>query len=97
VGLKVWNVNVPATVNIAFSVEGAETEEEALSLALNADVHLTAKVAPDAMRPGGRVAEGWVEEWSMHQEVVEGNVFHGVLNEASAELDYEEGGNGDED
>jgi hypothetical protein len=27
-----------------------------------------------------------IEEWQVHQQIVTGNVFHGTMNEATAEL-----------
>lgn len=72
--LKNFNVAVPFTGVIYVSV-AAENEEAAIKKCFDgSDEDVNEQI--DLKN---------VEEWSAHQIIAEGNVFHGVCNEANAE------------
>jgi hypothetical protein len=64
-----WAVRLPITGYVELEVEDCEDEEEAIEKALQGD-----GVKLDSL-----------VEWEATSIVVEGNVFHGMLNRADAE------------
>jgi hypothetical protein len=75
-------VTVPLTASLCVSVD-AETEDAAIEKALDMSFRLSVKVEEDAGAFLG-------EEVMLHRTLIEGNVSNAVLNEAFAELDYED-------
>jgi hypothetical protein len=68
--MKTWSVTLPVTGVVYVDVEGAETADEAIEMAINGH-----GVIPDTP-----------DEWDVHRQVVQGNVFYGAINRAIAEL-----------
>lgn len=71
--MKGYSVAVPFTGVVYLTVE-AETEQDAIEFAMNADVTLEVE---------GNEVDTY--EWEMHEHVTTGNVFYGVRNDISAE------------
>lgn len=71
---KTYEVNIPFTGSIWTSIE-ANSEEEVIRLAIETcdlNLNLTSELGFE------------VDQWELHDNVTQGNVFYGVLNEASA-------------
>lgn len=80
--MKTWNVTLPLTAALCVSVD-AETEDGAIEKALDVNFALSVTVEEDA---GAFLGEGAM----IHRTVSEGAVSSSVLNEAFAELDYDD-------
>jgi hypothetical protein len=75
---KKFNVEVPITIRLMVGIE-AESEEKAIEKILNEDtIHLN-------ITDENKRLEYIDFEWEMHKQVVQGNVFHGCLNELYVE------------
>lgn len=81
--MKLWNVDLPLTGRLYCQIE-AETAEEAVEQALGLDFNL--KIAHTAESTAAALD---LAEFETHRQVVQGNVFYGSFNEATAELDSE--------
>lgn len=75
--MATYFVTIPFTGVIGIHVE-ADNKEEAKSKAWDADFRLDATP--------GEGAEVELGEWEMHEQIVQGNVFHGGQNEIEVEL-----------
>jgi hypothetical protein len=73
---KQYWVQVPVTMSIGISVD-AESPEAAKAAVFEADFGF--KVIGKAAK------RAEINEWQMHEEIVTGNVFHGVINRMSVE------------
>lgn len=69
--MPTYYVNIPATMAITVTVE-AENEEEAKEKALEVPLYVT-------------VRGGDLQEYETHEQVCEGYVYNGVLNEIEVE------------
>lgn len=81
--MKHWTVYLPITGVIPIYDVVADTEEDAIDAALE----LERDYAPDELEQ---------LTWSVHRQIVRGNVFNGEQNEAMAEVDYDNDAGADE-
>ncbi|WPF70266.1 hypothetical protein Z3_245 [Bacillus phage Z3] len=70
---KTYFVAVPVVGKVIVEVEGATSEQDAIEKAIRADVKL---------EPTCEDTTVWMDEWDMHKQVVQGNVYYGAINEA---------------
>ena len=79
--MKKYYVEIPVTMKLMVSVE-AETKEEAVEKIFEGDISL------ETSYDGNKF--GFVDiEWEIHEKVVEGNVYHGVINEIYVQEDHD--------
>lgn len=74
--MKTYNVTVPCTMAVCVTVE-AESEEAAIEAAF--DIGWLTTVTP--FGEADKAAAPEVIEIELHRRIVEGNVFHGCINE----------------
>lgn len=81
--MGMYNVEVPVTVRVKISVR-ADSAEEAKEKVFDEAFQLEVTDEKDNYD-----MLDW--EWEMHEKIVQGNFFHGLLNEVEIEKeDYEE-------
>jgi len=71
---KTYEVSIPFTGSIWTSIE-ADSEEEAIQLAI--------ETCDPTLNPISELGFE-LDQWDLHNNVTQGNVFYGVLNEAYA-------------
>ena len=78
--MPTYNVTIPCTMAVCVTVE-ADNEGAAIDAAY--DVNWSVKIEP--FDDAAKVAAPDVVEVETHRKVVEGNVYHGCINEPDAE------------
>lgn len=71
--MKNYYIEVPVVMKLMVGVK-AECEEKAKEKVLGGEIEIDVKVDEEQFH-----FIDW--EWDMHEQVVQGNVFHGVINE----------------